>query len=97
MSKIVGYVVRGGDGKGTALFGYAWTTRGKYALIRAVGDGMGQLIVKRFEPTSDGLRRARLMALAVDGTVKRVVRRHRRVASMVMPSTASPAPGGEKE
>ena len=73
-----GYVVRGGDGGGTALFGYAWTSKGKYELLRAVGDGLGQLVVKRFPPTEDGRRRALLVAIAVGGTVKRVMKRVRR-------------------
>jgi hypothetical protein len=74
VTTLIAYVVRGGDGSGTALFGYAWTTKGKLALVRASGDGCGQLIVQRFEPSADGRRRAHLVALAVRGTVKRVVR-----------------------
>lgn len=63
---LVGYIVRGGDGKRTAVFGYAWPKN----LNR--GD---ELIVKHFAPTTDGRDRARLMALAVGGTVKRVMKR----------------------
>lgn len=76
-----GYIVRGGDGKGTALFGYAWTS-GPLRLVRAANGGIGTLIVKRFQPTKDGRRRAHLMAMAVDGTVKRVVKR-RKVGGVV--------------
>lgn len=77
VSVLKGYVVRGGDGDRTALFGYAWIIDGPphLRLVRASTDGGGQLIVVRFPPTRDGRRRAWAMAAAVEGTVKRVVSR----------------------
>lgn len=63
---LVGYIVRGGDGNATAVFGYSWPD----GLMRG-----GELLVRRFEPTADGRRRAWLVAIGVGGTVKRVVKR----------------------
>lgn len=65
-----GYIVRGGDGHGTAVFGYGWPTKGKRPLVR--GDN---LIVYHFAPTPDGRQRAYLVAAAVEGTVKRVMKK----------------------
>ena len=77
--KLCGYVVRGGDGNRTAVIGFAWPDN----LVR--GD---ELIVKRFDPTPDGRKRAWLVAIAIGGTVKRVVKRATKTPAVV--ADASP-------
>ena len=79
--KLCGYVVRGGDGNRTAVIGYAWPDN----LVR--GD---ELVVKRFDPTPDGRKRAWLVAVAIGGTVKRVVKRAKNTTATTGTTSARP-------
>ena len=83
--KLCGYVVRGGDGNRTAVIGYAWPDN----LVR--GD---ELVVKRFDPTPDGRKRAWLVAVAIGGTVKRVVKRAKNTTATT--GTTSVHPRGDE-